>query len=269
MSNDSDDLIPKTHYRTIFLSDIHLGTKGCQADRLVDFLKRHTCDELYLVGDIIDGWQLKSNFYWPQKHSDVVRRVLTMAKRGTKVTYVAGNHDEMLRRFIDLQFGNIAIVGQAEYVAEDGTRFLVIHGDQFDFVTSNYKWLAFVGDIGYQVLIKLNRFVNFGRKLLGYEYWSLSAWIKSRVKQAVNFIGQYEKIVADFCRREGYEGIVCGHIHHADISRLSGVKYMNCGDWVESCTAIVEDDDGSYRILDWSRPTLVAAQPLAQSKAVS
>ena len=268
MSKVSDEHVARNHYRTIFLSDVHLGTRACKADRLIDFLERHQCDQLYLVGDVIDGWQLRGAIYWPPSHNTVVRLVLAMAERGTKVTYVTGNHDDMLRPYTDFRFGEVDIVDQAEYVAPDGTRFLVIHGDQFDFVANHQRWIAVLGDIGYRGLIRLNGIVNFARRLVGREEWSLSAWVKNRVKKAVNAMGSYEKTVRNYCRDGGYQGIVCGHIHRASVTRFLDIEYINCGDWVESCTAIVEDASGEHRILDWSKPRLVAAQPIDRDEAV-
>jgi UDP-2,3-diacylglucosamine pyrophosphatase LpxH len=242
----------KTRYRTIFLSDIHLGTRGCQADKLLAFLKLHKCERLYLVGDIVDGWRMRSQVFWPQSHSNVIRRFLTLAKRGTQLIYVTGNHDEFLRRYSDLVVGNIELVDQAEHRTPDGRRLLVVHGDQFDVVTRYHRWLAFLGDQGYTLLLELNRWLNRLRGRFGYGYWSLSAYVKQRVKRAVSFISEYEEALVHQCRKEGYDGVVCGHIHHAEITQLHGITYMNCGDWVESCTALVEDDDGHFRILDWS-----------------
>jgi UDP-2,3-diacylglucosamine pyrophosphatase LpxH len=242
----------KTHHRAIFLSDIHLGTRGCQADLLVAFLKLHTCERLYLVGDIVDGWRLKSTFYWPQAHTNVMRRILTLAKRGTKVIYVTGNHDEFLRRYSDLELGNLKLVNRAEHLAERGERLLVIHGDEYDVVTRYHRWLAFAGDVGYTLLLKLNRVYNQLRARFGRGYWSLSAWAKQRVKRAVSYVSDFEGAVAHHCRRQGFDGVVCGHIHHAEIRDLEGVRYMNCGDWVESCTALVETMDGEFRIVHWA-----------------
>lgn len=248
----------KTHYRSIFLSDIHLGTKGCQADRLLHFLKHHTCERLYLVGDIVDGWRMKSSIYWPQDHSNVVRRLLTLSKRGTQVIYVTGNHDEFLRRYSDLTVGNLQLVDAAVHVTAGGERLLVVHGDEYDVITRYHRWVAFLGDVGYTFLLELNRHLNALRSRLGYGYWSLSAWIKYRVKRAVNFISEFEEAVIHHCRKQGYDGVVCGHIHHAEIRDLDGTTYMNCGDWVESCTALVEDEQGRFRVLDWSRAGTVA-----------
>lgn len=252
----------KTHYRTIFLSDIHLGTKGCQAERLLTFLKQHTCDQLYLVGDIIDGWRMKSSgIYWPQSHINVIRRVLTMTKRGTEVIYVTGNHDEFLREHSPVEIGNLKIVDEARHETADGREMLVVHGDQFDVITRYHRWIAWLGDIGYTILLELNRFLNRLRGQLGYGYWSLSAWLKHKVKRAVNYIGEYEDALAHHCRKNGFEGVVCGHIHHAEITDFDGVTYMNCGDWVESCTALVEDDQGRFQIIDWTTDVEITVSP--------
>ena len=242
----------KTHYPAIFLSDIHLGTRGCQAEALRDFLKHHSCDRLYLVGDIIDGWRLKSNFYWPQAHNDVLRRILTLAKRGTQVIYVTGNHDEFLRKYSDMQFGNLELVDDAVHVTQKGERLHVLHGDRYDVITRYHRWLAFLGDYGYGFLLNTNTLVNWARKRLGYQPWSLSAYVKHRVKRAVNFISEFETAVATECRQRGYDGTICGHIHHAEISQIEGITYMNCGDWVESCTALTEDEHGNFEIVRWS-----------------
>lgn len=241
----------KTHYRTIFLSDIHLGTRGCQAERLLDFLKVHSCDQLYLVGDIVDGWRLQRGLYWPQAHSNVVRRLLTLAKRDTEIVYVTGNHDEFLRKYSDHAFGNIRLVDRAVHGTADGRRLLVVHGDEYDVITRYHRWVAFLGDLGYTLLLEVNRLNNWLRERLGFGRWSLSAWVKHRVKRAVNFISEFEEAIAQDCAKEGFDGVVCGHIHHAEIRRIGAVEYLNCGDWVESCTALVEDERGEIRIVDW------------------
>ena len=260
----------KTHYPAIFLSDIHLGTKDCQAELLLDFLKQHTCDRLYLVGDIIDGWRMKSSIYWPQSHNDVLRRFLTLAKRGTKVIYVTGNHDEFLRKHSDMIFGNLHLVDEAVHDGIDGRRHLIIHGDQYDVVTLHHRWIAFLGDISYILLLRMNRIVNWARKRLGYGHWSLAKYLKHKVKRAVNFISEFEEGLAAHCRREGHDGVVCGHIHHAEITRYGEVSYMNCGDWVESCTALVERTDGQFEILRWGQPEVtVLPLPQATSSAPS
>jgi len=241
----------KTHYRSIWLSDVHLGTRGCQSEALIEFLRSHTCDRLYLVGDIIDGWRLKSSPYWPQSHTNVIRRILTLAKRGTEIIYVTGNHDEFLRRYTDHTFGNVRLVDRAVHLTPDGRRLLVVHGDEYDVITRYHRWIAWVGDLGYTLLLAVNRMTNGVRARLGFGFWSLSAWVKHKVKRAVSFISEFEEAVAQECRREGYDGVVCGHIHHAEIRDIRGVSYLNCGDWVESCTALVEDRAGHIRVLHW------------------
>jgi UDP-2,3-diacylglucosamine pyrophosphatase LpxH len=242
----------KPYYRTVWISDVHLGTKGCQAKKLLTFLKEIKCDTLYLVGDIIDGWRIRQSFYWKEEHSSVIQQVIKMSKKGTKVVYVAGNHDEFLRRYLDfgLEFGNIVVVNEAEEILANGKRLLVTHGDDFDGVTKYHKWLAFAGDKAYDLLITLNHHFNQLRANFGMGYWSLSKFLKHKVKSAVNFIVSFEDAVAHHCKRNGYDGVVCGHIHHAEIKNIDGVEYYNCGDWVESCTALVEDFDGNIKILD-------------------
>ncbi len=241
----------RVRYRTIWLSDLHLGTRGCQAEAVLGFLKRHACDRLYLVGDIIDGWRLANGLYWPQSHSNVLRHVLTLAKRGTEVVYITGNHDEFLRRFSDHSFGNIRLVDRAVHVTADERHILVVHGDEYDIVTRYHRWLAGLGDLGYRGLLQVNRLNNAIRQRLGFGRWSLSAWVKHRVKRAVNYISEFETAVARECEREGYDGVVCGHIHHAEIRSIGSVGYFNCGDWVESCTALVEDGAGEVHIIRW------------------
>lgn len=240
-------------YRTVWISDVHLGTPGSQAERLSAFLKANPCETLYLVGDIIDGWRLKGTFYWPQEHTNVIRKILTKSKRGTQVYYVTGNHDDFLRKFVDyeLRMGNIHVVNDAIHETADGRKLFVLHGDLFDVVTRYHKWVAVAGDIAYTTLLRANRYVNWARARLGYPYWSLSAFAKHKVKSAVNFISEFEKAVAHECRRRGFDGVVCGHIHHAEIKEIEGVTYYNSGDWVESCTALVEHFDGRMELIDW------------------
>lgn len=242
------------HFPTIFLSDIHLGTPVCRAERLLSFLKSHTCENLFLVGDIVDGWRLKSNFYWPETHSEVVQTIMEMAKDGTNVIYVTGNHDEFLRKYTDLHLGNLRISDEAEHTTSAGRRLLIVHGDQFDIVTRYHRWVALLGDISYHVLVRLNLWLNSWRERFGYGYWSLADWAKRKVKRAVNFIGHFEDAVAHECKRRGFDGIVCGHIHHAEKTIIQGTEYYNCGDWVESCTALVEDNEGQLHILPWQQP---------------
>lgn len=239
--------------RTLWISDVHLGTRGCQAEHLSGFLRRYQADRLYLVGDIIDGWKLRGGIYWPQSHTNVIRRLLNMSKRGTEVIYVTGNHDEFLRRYSRLMLGNLRLVDEAEHLTADGRRLLVIHGDQFDVITRYHRWLAWLGDRAYTLSLTLNRWLNHWRARHGHGYWSLSAYLKHKVKDAVSFISDFEHAIAHECLRRGFQGVVCGHIHHAEIRQLGGVEYFNCGDWVESCTALIEHWDGSielYRLTD-------------------
>lgn len=237
--------------RSIWISDLHLGTRGCRAEALIDFLKHHDCDHLYLVGDIIDGWRLKARLFWPQSHTNVIRRVLTKAKRGARVVLITGNHDEFLRRYTSLELGNITVCDETEHRTADGRRLLIIHGDQYDGVVQGHRWLAFLGDKGYELLLWANRWFNRFRERFGYGYWSLSAHVKQRVKSAVNFICEFENAVAWDCRRRGFEGVICGHIHHAEIRDVDDITYHNCGDWVESCTALVEHFDGRIEVRRW------------------
>lgn len=237
--------------RAIFLSDVHLGTKGCQAELLLDFLDKHDAPRLYLVGDIFDGWRLKKGWHWPQAHNDVVQAILDKAGQGTRVTFIPGNHDEMMRSYLGTHFGGIEVKAEDTYTSANGMRFLVTHGDQFDTVVMNARWLAYLGDNAYAFLIWLNPKFNALRRLWTRRYWSLSKWAKHQVKQAVNFIGHYESVLAEDARRGGYDGVICGHIHHAAIRDIEGIQYINTGDWVESCTAIIEDETGAMRLVDW------------------
>lgn len=249
--NTQNGSLRRQHYRTIWISDLHLGTKGCQAEALIRFLKIHSCDRLYLVGDIIDGWRMKKNVYWPQAHVNVIRRILTLSKRKTEVIYITGNHDEFLRKYGEASYGNIHICDEAVHEAANGQRYLVLHGDKFDTVVRYHKWIAHMGDVAYETLLVLNRWFNEARKIFGMEYWSLSKFLKHQVKQALSFITDYEETLAYECRRRGFDGVVCGHIHHPEIRDIGDVKYLNCGDWVESCSALVEDHLGNIRVIHW------------------
>lgn len=241
------------HYKSIFISDIHLGSRGCQADALCSFLKTNTCENLYLVGDVIDGWQLQKRWYFPQSHANVIRRILTSAKRGTNVYYILGNHDESLRKFLqfDIEVGNIKLLDRIDYTAINGKRYLVIHGDFFDTLMVNQKWLMHVGDVAYNLMIWFNIHFNKIRNLLNLEYWSLSKWLKQNTKEALNFINNFEDHVSQYCKTEGYDGVICGHIHVAKIKTIDGTQYMNCGDWVESETALVEHMNGRFEIIEY------------------
>ena len=238
-------------YRAIFISDTHLGTPGCQADALLDFLRRTDSRYLYLVGDIIDGWQLKRRWYWQQSHNDVIQKVLRKARKGTEVIYIPGNHDEAARHYADLAFGGIEIRTEVVHETADGRRLLVTHGDLFDGVVLHARWLAFVGDALYTFILKLNRRFNAVRVRLGLPYWSLSQVLKHSVKNAVKFMTAFEEALAREARRRGFDGVVCGHIHRAEIRDIDGVLYCNDGDWVESLTALVEHPDGTLSILRW------------------
>jgi UDP-2,3-diacylglucosamine pyrophosphatase LpxH len=246
-----DDAGPTLHYRSIFISDIHLGTPGCQAGHLLDFLRHTDSRYLYLVGDIIDGWQLKRGWFWHQSHNDVIQKVLRKARKGTQVTYIAGNHDEAARQFLGLAFGGIEIRDEVEHRTADGRRLLVIHGDLFDAVVQGAKWLAYLGDQAYVVTLRLNRWFNHIRATLGLPYWSLAQFLKHRVKNAVSYINHFEDALAHEARRRGFDGIVCGHIHKAEIRDIGGILYCNDGDWVESLTALVELESGELKIIDW------------------
>ena len=245
---------PERRFRTLFISDVHLGARGSQADRLLDFLRTHDADTIYLVGDIVDGWALKSNWYWPQSHNDFVQKMLRKARKGAKVIYVPGNHDEFLRNYYGTHFGGIEVVENIIHAGVDGKRYLVIHGDIFDLVVQNARWLAHLGDKAYDFAIQMNRLVNFFRRLFGVPYWSLSQWAKLKVKNAVNYIGAFEQTLAGEARRHGADGVICGHIHYATIRDEHGIRYMNCGDWVESCTALAEHEDGHFEIITWADP---------------
>jgi UDP-2,3-diacylglucosamine pyrophosphatase LpxH len=252
------------HYRTVFISDIHLGTPGCQADALLEFLKRDTCDQLYLVGDIIDGWALRRRWYWPQSHNDVIQKLLRKARKGCRVIYVPGNHDEFARQFVNHHFGGVEVLEEAVHVTADGRKLWIIHGDYFDAVIRCAKWLAYLGDHAYELALKLNRYLNNCRTRLGLPYWSLSAYLKMRVKKALNYVSDFERAVAHEAQRRGYQGVVCGHIHHAEIRDIDGVTYCNDGDWVESLTALVEHEDGRFELLYWPRNQAISI-PLDES----
>lgn len=241
------------NFRTIWISDVHLGTPGCQANYLLDFLKTHESETLYLVGDILDGWHLKKGWYWPQTHNDVVQKILRKGRKGTRVVYIPGNHDESVRQFIGLHFGEIEVVEDAIHTTADGKRLWVTHGDLFDGVMQHARWLAYVGDSAYTLILKLNRWFNAVRTRMGLPYWSLSQYLKHQVKNAVNFISAFEHVMTEEARRRECDGVVCGHIHKAEIRDVNGVIYANDGDWVESLTALVEDFDGNLRIIHWNR----------------
>jgi len=241
----------RRRFRTIWISDVHLGTKGCNAELLIDFLDSVDSETMYLVGDIIDGWRLKKKFYWPAAHNDIVWRILKRARRGTRIVYIPGNHDEMFRQFTGLSFGGVEIRRAAFHETADGRRLMVLHGDEFDAVMLAHRWLAFVGDALYGATMGLNRWVNLVRRRLGLPYWSLSKMAKHKVKNAVEFISKYEEVVARAAAQRGVDGVVCGHIHTAEFRDIDGIEYWNDGDWVEGCNALVEHFDGRMEILHW------------------
>ena len=270
----------RRRFRTVWISDVHLGTRGCNADLLIDFLDNVDSDTMYLVGDIIDGWRLKKRFYWPASHNDIVWRVLKRARRGTRIVYIPGNHDEMFRQFTGLNFGGVEIRRAAFHDTADGRRLMVLHGDEFDTIMLAHRWLAFVGDAAYHALMAFNVWVNAVRQRLGLPYWSLSKMAKHKVKNAAQFISHYEEVVARAAGERGVDGVVCGHIHTAEHRVFThegrSIEYWNDGDWVEGCNALVEHDDGHMEILHW--PDEVArrkaaampeatARPLATARA--
>jgi UDP-2,3-diacylglucosamine pyrophosphatase LpxH len=240
-----------TIYRTLFLSDVHLGSRGCQAELLLDFLKNNDAATIYLVGDMIDGWQLKNRWYWPQAHNDVVQKLLRKVRKGVRVIYLPGNHDEFARDYIGSVFGGVEVADHAYHMTVDKKRLLIVHGDQFDIVVKHARWLAFLGDWAYTFALWSNLWLNKIRRKLGFTYWSLSAWAKLKVKNAVNFIGAFEAALVEAARRHNADGVVCGHIHHPVILDIGGISYINIGDFVESCTAVAEHDDGRLEILRW------------------
>jgi UDP-2,3-diacylglucosamine pyrophosphatase LpxH len=254
------EIVARRH-RAIFLSDMHLGTRGCQAHLILDFLRHNDADVYYLVGDILDGWRMRSSFYWPQDHNDVIQKLLRKVRHGARMVFVPGNHDEFARQFTGLTFGGIEIKRNTMHVAADGKRYLVMHGDEFDVVVRHSKWLAHLGDWAYDFAIFVNTHFNAIRRRLGFPYWSFSAWAKLKVKNAVSFIGAFETALADEARRRGADGVICGHIHHPIIRDLDGVTYVNTGDFVESCSCVVEHSDGRLEVLRW--PTILAPGALA------
>jgi UDP-2,3-diacylglucosamine pyrophosphatase LpxH len=256
-----DDEPGRERLRAVFISDLHLGTPGCQAEALLDFLKRHPSDFLYLVGDIVDGWQLRKRWYWPQAHNDVVQKLLRRARKGCRVIYVPGNHDEFARQFTGHHFGGIEVREEAVHERADGTRLWVVHGDYFDAVVQCAKWLACLGDNLYEFSLRLNRHLNKLRGHFGLPYWSLSAYLKHKVKKALNYVTSFETAVAHVARRRGHHGVVCGHIHRAEMREIDGVLYCNDGDWVESRTALVEHMDGRLELLEW-QPAEPAQPPV-------
>ncbi len=259
----------RRRYRTVWISDLHLGTPGCQAAALLDFLRHVDCETLFLVGDIIDGWQLRRSWYWPQSHNDVVQKLLRKARKGTRVIFIPGNHDEFARRYVQHNFGGVDVAGDWIHETADGRRLWVVHGDLFDGVIQCARWLAHLGDSLYEFTLRLNRHLNSLRARLGLPYWSLSRYLKHKVKRAVSYVGDFEAAVAREARRRGVHGVVCGHIHHAGLREIDGILYANDGDWVESLTALAEHADGRLEIVDWSARALQARPAAREAAAVA
>lgn len=255
----------RRQYRTVWISDVHLGTRGCNAEMLIDFLDHVDSETMYLVGDMIDGWAMKKRLYWPASHNDIVWRILKRARRGTRIVYIPGNHDEMFRQFAGLDFGGVEILRQAIHETADGRRLLVLHGDEFDAITMSHRWLAHLGDAAYEGMMALNRWLNSVRRLFNLPYWSLSKYAKQKVKNAVSFISQFEEVVAHEAAHRGIHGVIAGHIHKAEMRTIQGVEYYNDGDWVEGCTALVEHYDGTMEILHWADE--MAARDAPESEA--
>jgi UDP-2,3-diacylglucosamine pyrophosphatase LpxH len=255
--------VPVLRFRAVWLSDIHLGTRGCRADILLDFLRHMETEYLYLVGDIVDGWQLRKRWYWPQEHNDVIQKLLRQSRHGAQVVFLPGNHDEAARDYLGLHFGGVLVTNEIMHTTADGKKLYILHGDQFDAVMGCAKWLAHIGDAAYTLLLGINVVFNFVRRKLGFSYWSLSAYLKQKVKNAVEHISDYENFIADTARRNKADGVVCGHIHKAEMRMIGDVLYCNDGDWVESCTALVEHHDGRLQIINWpkERDALLQAAP--------
>jgi UDP-2,3-diacylglucosamine pyrophosphatase LpxH len=243
-------------HRTLFISDIHLGTRASQAEAFLDFIKVHEADTIFLVGDIIDFWRVRRGPIWPQSHNDVLQKILRKVRKGTRVIFIPGNHDEALRSYCGMNFGGIEIHHDFLHVAADGTRVLVMHGDEFDVVVRYARWLAFLGDRGYEFALWCNHPLNWIRRRFGFGYWSLSAYLKLRIKSAVSFIGEFEHAIATEARKRDADAVICGHIHHAADRMIEGIRYLNCGDWVESCTAIAEGHDGEFLMIQWREEVL-------------
>jgi UDP-2,3-diacylglucosamine pyrophosphatase LpxH len=248
-------------FRTAWISDVHLGTRSSKAAALLDFLRDHELETLYIVGDLIDTWQMRRGIYWPQQHNDVIQKLLRKAREGTRIIYIPGNHDEFVGDFCGY-YGHMAIERQAKHMTADGRRILVIHGHELDTVVQNARWLAFAGDLGYQFLLSLNPLINFVRRRFGLGYWSLSAYAKRRVKDAVNFIGEFETAIVRYAERHSVDAVLCGHIHSAGIRQIGAVTYYNCGDWVETCSALVENFDGEMELLNFNPFQTPSSAPL-------
>ncbi len=255
---EKGDMNTSTHYRAIFISDIHLATRGCKAEYLLDFLRHHECDTIYLVGDIVDGWRMRRGLYWPQAHNDVVQKLLRRARKGTRVIYLPGNHDEGMRGYLNMNFGGVRVMNRTVHRTVDGRKLLVMHGDQLDAVVMSARWLALLGERAYVAALGLNELFNAVRRRLGFPYWSLSNYLKQKVKHAMEFVSDYRLTLVQEAVRRGVDGVVCGHLHRAEICNVDGVMYYNTGDWVESCTALVEHHDGRMEIVEWAKAVAAA-----------
>lgn len=265
-----------TRYRAIWISDVHLGTSRAQAEALLDFFRCTQSDFLYLVGDIVDNWALKKTWHWHQSHNDVIQKILRKARKGTRVVYIPGNHDEQFRDFAGTRFGRLVVKQNDIHIGVDGTRYLVMHGDEFDGVVKYAKWLAYAGDTAYEVAISFNHSLNWTRRKLGLPYWSLSAYLKNRVKKAVEFLSNFEQAMVREARRHGAGGVICGHVHTPEMRTIDGIAYFNDGDWVESCSALVEHTDGTFELIYWpqdvkqsSKERMANAYPHRQRRLVS
>ncbi|MCA3555337.1 UDP-2,3-diacylglucosamine diphosphatase [Aestuariivirga sp.] len=259
--------ISPRRYRAIFISDLHLGTKRAQTAALLDFLRVTESDQLYIVGDFIDNWSLRKTWHWDQLHNDVIQKLLRKARKGTKLIYIPGNHDENFRHFLNLRFGRVAVLEEAVHISAKGKRYLVLHGDKFDGVVRFAPWLAKLGDTAYELSMEINKSLNMVRRFFRLPYWSLSAYLKNRVKKAVEFISHFEEAVVRDAKARNCQGVICGHIHTPDDRMIDGIHYLNDGDWVESCTALVEHPDGAFEILHWNSPRF--AQTTEQAHAHS
>lgn len=257
-----------THYRALFISDVHLGTQWSQASQLLEFLGQARADTLYLVGDIVDFWRIRRGIVWPEHHSRVLAEILRLSKAGTRVVFIPGNHDSGLRTYCNSSFGNIEIRQNALHVTAAGKRYLVTHGDEYDIVVKNAEWLALIGDRSYAALLALNRPLNWFRRQLGMDYWSISAYLKHRVKSCVNRAGDFEASLVGAAKAHQASGVICGHIHHAASREVGDVHYVNTGDWVESCTAVVETAAGELELIAWAAVNAPAAETQGPTAAV-
>lgn len=243
--------LPPTKVKTIFISDVHLGTRDCKAKQLNSFLSQYRCEQLYLVGDIFDGWKMKKGVYWTADFNKIIRKVLKLSKKGTDITYITGNHDEFLRRYANQHFDNIRLCNRAIHQTLDGQHFLVLHGDQFEGIARCSPLLKIIGDVGYGAIMRINRWYNHFRSRFGYGYWSFSHFLKQRIQRAQDYILDYEKAAVYLAKKQGFDGVICGHIHLASAKKIDGIQYFNTGDWVESCTAVIEQYDGEFKLIHY------------------